>query len=115
MKKQIIVALVCLFMGFTAMAQDNMDNRIENNVNAYIEKVESNIKLTDEEKTKIFELKKVHTISFWEVSEKFKGKPELSDEKTKVSKAFSESLIKEFGRERGLEILKASRVKKDDK
>jgi hypothetical protein len=114
MKKQILIVIITLLMGFNAMAQTNREKRVENNVKAYVDRVEGNIKLIDEEKTKLFELKKEHTISFWEVAKKFKDQPELKDEKTKVSKAFSQSIVKEFGRKRGFEILKASRVKKEE-
>ena len=114
MKKQILIALVSVFMGLNAMAQDNMEKRIENNVKAYIERVEGNITLTDEEKTKLYTLKKEHTISFWKVNEDFKDKPELQEERVKLNKDCSQKIVKDFGRTRGVEILKASRVKKEE-
>ena len=91
MKKQILVVVVCLLIGLSALAQNNMDKRVENNVKAYIERIEGNITLTIEEKTKLFDLKKEHTIGFWKIK-----------------------IVKEFGRKRGVEILKASRVKKEE-
>ncbi|MGY8939132.1 MAG: hypothetical protein ACKVK4_04055 [Flavobacteriales bacterium] len=114
MKKQILVVVVCLLIGLSALAQNNMDKRVENNVKAYIERIEGNITLTIEEKTKLFDLKKEHTIGFWKINEEFKDKPELQEERVKLNKEFSEKIVKEFGRKRGVEILKASRVKKEE-
>jgi hypothetical protein len=114
MKKQIVLFFLGVFAFTTIGAQDHYEKRVAKNVTSYIERIENNIKLSKEEKDKIYELKKTHTISFWEVAKKFKEQPELKDEKTKVSKALSQSIVKEFGRKRGVEILKASRVKKEE-
>jgi len=113
--KKTILFLFLAAMSSSLFSQTNYDKRVENNVNAYIERVENNITLSKEEKEKIFDLKKVHTINFWKVTEELKDKPTLDEERKKVGKAFSSAMIEEFGRKRGLEILKASRVKKDVK
>jgi outer membrane protein assembly factor BamA len=113
-KKQILIVLITLLVGFNAMAQTNREKRVENNVKAYVDRVEGNIKLTDEEKTKLYELKKEHTIGFWKLRDDLKDKPELKEERVKLNKEFSEKIVKEFARIRGVEILKASRVKKEE-
>jgi hypothetical protein len=113
MKKQILVVTLFVFMGLNALSQNNLDKRVENNVLAYIARVEGNITLTKEEKTKICALKKEHTIKFWKLNRDFKDKPELKEERVKLNKQFSESIRTGFGRTRGLEILKASRVEKE--
>ena len=113
MKKQIVLFFLGVFAFTTIGAQDHYEKRGAGDLLVHIN-VWTPQKLSKEEKDKIYELKKTHTISFWEVAKKFKDQPELNDKKTKVSKAFSQSIVKEFGRKRGFEILKASRVKKEE-
>lgn len=113
MKKQILIIVAFFTMAVSVSAQSNYEKRVDDNVNAYLERIEDNIKLTPDEKNKIYKLKKTHTEEYWKATEEFKEKPELAEEKEKVSKIFSQGIITTFGRKRGLEILKASRVKKD--
>jgi hypothetical protein len=114
MRKKKIILVAIFSMALSISAQDNYEKRVENNVNSYIERIEKTIELTKEEKTKLYNIKKVHTVDFWKVTADFKDKPELAEEKQKISKTYSKSIIETFGRKRGLEILKASRVKKED-
>lgn len=114
MKKSILFVVVFIAFCANTAAQSVLEKRIKANVDAYIERVEKNTTLTKDEKTKLFELKKDHTEKFWKISEEYKGKPELQEKRQEINVAYGKSITDAFGKERGLEILKAARPKKED-
>jgi hydroxymethylpyrimidine pyrophosphatase-like HAD family hydrolase len=110
--------LLCLiaFVSFTqtaVFAQEKTEQMVTANVNAYLNRIEKNITLTAEEKEKVFEIKSVHSKGYWKITEESKDAPEeLAENKKELNKAFMGSLTEAFGRERALEIARASQVKK---
>jgi len=113
MKKSILFTLLFVAFSMSSFAQKNLEKRIKANVDAYIERVEKNTTLTAEEKTKLFGLKKDHTENFWKISQEYKDKPELKAKRQEINIAYGKSIMDAFGKERGREILKAARPKKN--
>ncbi|MDA9775226.1 hypothetical protein N9B67_02785 [Algibacter sp.] len=112
MKKLVLVLVFAVCAQFSTFAQDQNDRRLKGNVDKYIEKVEKNTTLTTEEKEKVFEIKAEHTKSYWKMMEDQAADSDKQDEtKKEINKTFMTSLIKAFGRERAVEIAKASQGK----
>ena len=113
MKKLLCLITLALFTQIAVFAQEKTEQMVTNNVNGYLNRIEKNITLTAEEKEKVFEIKAVHTKSYWKITKESKDAPEeLAEKKKEINKTFMGSLIEEFGRERALEIAKASQEKK---
>lgn len=116
MKKSILLLVFTVTISSSLFAQKNQDKKIQKNVDTYMEIVESKITLFSEEKEKITELKTEHTKAYIEITNKYKGKTDLTEEKKQaikeINKKYSQSLIEAFGKERAKEIKEASKKEK---
>ncbi|QXP63023.1 MULTISPECIES: hypothetical protein [unclassified Polaribacter] len=115
MKKVILFLVFSVAMSSSIFAQEKMDKKIQKKVDSYVETVASKITLSKEEKEKLIVIKTEQTISSSEITAKYKGTPELKEQRKASNKKFSKDLIKAFGKERALEIKKASRKNKKKK
>lgn len=114
MKRTILVFIVGLFVSVSAMAQSKADQNLEKKANAAVEKVMTTVELSQEEQATFFELQKVKL----EDRASFpKGLKKSDPDKFKAlnkknRKDFEKSVIVAFGKERGNEIIEASKQKK---
>jgi hypothetical protein len=112
MRNFFILLVFVLGTQFALSAQTPDERRLKANVDRYIERVENNTTLTEEERAKVFEIKSVHTKSIWAMDKELEGKPDLITERKKeINRTFTKSLIDAFGKDRGIEIAKASQGK----
>jgi hydroxymethylpyrimidine pyrophosphatase-like HAD family hydrolase len=113
MKKLLFIIAFVSFTQTAVFGQEKTEQMVTNNVNAYLNRIEKNITLTAKEKEEVFVIKSVHTKGYWKITEESKDAPEeLAENKKELNKIFMDSLIQAFGRERALEIARASQVKK---
>lgn len=68
--------------------------------------------MTSEEKVKLFDLKCVHVSQYFNTDVAYQNKSELAKKRQEVNLSFQKSVIDSFGKNRGLEILKAARCAK---
>lgn len=115
MKKIILFLVLSVVVSGSLFAQKNADKKIQKSTDAYIAKVESKITLTEEEKEKLIVLKTEHTKSSFQITSNYKGTPELKVKRKESNKKYSKALKDAFGKERALEITKASKKKKKKK
>ena len=110
MKKLALTLITGLLISVSALAQ----SKIEKRALAQVEKVETTIKLTDDEKEKYLELQKTRLSNQVAIAKEFK-KDDKETFKVKAKEnrqQFQKDVIKTFGKTRGKEIIKASKVKK---
>lgn len=105
MRKQLVLLVFGFLMSFSVFSQSNL----EANVKTYLSKVQSNLELVEAEKEKLYELKLVHTKSYWDVTKEYKGTSELAEKRKEVGTAYFKSLVAAFGRERAVQISEAFR------
>ena len=108
MKK--IMLLVCLSFSLISFAQSKKEQRIIDRTNEFVASVENNLdNVTEEEKTKFFEIKKEQIEAFWDMGKNYeKGTDEFKAKRKEVITIFREKVFTEFGKQRGRDILKAS-------
>lgn len=114
MKRELLVLMIGLFVSVSAIAQSKAEKNIEKKANAAVEKVSATVELSDEEKTTYFEIQKVR---FEERATFPKGLKESDPELFKKMnldnrKEAEQKTIEAFGKERGKEIITASKIKK---
>ena len=113
MKKSILLLVFTIVMSSSLFAQKNMDSKIDTKVTTYIERVESKITLTDQEKETLIALITKHAKASLELNKVYeKGSEELKAERKENNKRYSRSLRDTFGAERAKEIKIASRKNK---
>ena len=113
MKKTILLLVFSIAMCSSLFAQNTTDKKIDKRVNAFVEAVEDNLKITDEEKKTIVTLRKGHAIAFFEINEKYeKGSAEIKEHRKENNKEFSKLLTIAFGKNRAKEIMNASKKNK---
>jgi hypothetical protein len=112
MKKVILFLAFTVAMSSSLFAQKNLDKKVD----AYVETVASKIALSSKEKETLKTLKVVHMKATLVINKKYeKGTSELKEGRKESNKKFSKALIEAFGKERALEIKKASKKKKKKK
>ena len=114
MKRELLVLMIGLFVSVSAIAQSKAEKNIEKKANAAVEKVLTTVELSDEEKATYFEIQKVR---FEERATFPKGLKESDPELFKKMnldnrKDAEKKVIEAFGKERGKEIIVASKKKK---
>lgn len=112
MNLKILYLFSFLFFAFTqhVTCQKNTDETIVDYVNEYIKRVNKNLELTKLEKGKLFKLKETYYKKYLFVEHKYKNHSKLDDQRIKVNLAYSKSVVQEFGKKRGIEILEASKI-----
>lgn len=115
MKKIILSLIVMFFVQNSISAQKKYSKLISENAKSYVEKITEEVVLSPEEKQTLFELKCEYSLSYIKVSTKFKGSPELTDERKKTSKSYQESLAAVFGVEKKNNMLKVLRSNKNER
>jgi len=112
MKKVLLFLIFTVTMSGSLFAQKNLDKKVD----AYVETVASKVQLSSKEKETLKTLKVVHMKAALEISKKYeKGTPGLKEGRKESNKQFSKALIEAFGKERALEIKKASKKNKNKK
>ncbi|MBF8148759.1 hypothetical protein ITJ86_02550 [Winogradskyella sp. F6397] len=110
MKKTIVLLVLSIAMCSTVFAQKNLEKRIDKRVDTYVERVESNMTLSDKEKKTLVSLREAHAIAFYEIKEKYeKGSAENKEKRKENNREFARSLNEAFGKARAKEIKNASR------
>ena len=117
MKKTILLLVVfSIAISSSVFAQKKSDQKIDKKVNAYIERVESKLTLTNEEKETLTALNEAHVKATLEINEKYeKGSEELKAKRKENNKTYGKSLKDAFGSERAKEIKNAARKNKKNK
>ena len=116
MKKSILLLVFSIVMSSSLFAQKNMDAKVDKKVNTYIERVESKITLTSEEKETLTTLIITHTKASFETNKNFeKGSEELKAKRKENNQKYGKSLNKAFGKERAKEIRIAGKNNKGKK
>jgi hypothetical protein len=113
MKRIVLTVIVGLLISVSAIAQSKSETKLINKANKAVEKVLANLELTEGEKETYFELQKARLTERSEFPKGLKeSDPELFKEKSKANrKKFTKNVIEAFGKERGKEILEASKNK----
>jgi len=112
-KSYIYHLLILIFFGvLTVNGQEVKNSNKKEVINKYIARINSKVILSDEEKNKLFLLKEKHTDKVLKTEKKYKNHAKLKDEILKLNAEYSEFVVKEFGKKRGVEILEAARTLK---
>jgi hypothetical protein len=111
MNLRIIFFIFFLIVG-KSYCQNNKEIKIEISVKNYLDRINQNMTLTKLEKEKLFTFKKNHLQKLSFVENKYKNHAKLSDEMLKINIGYKKSIVIEFGKKRGLQILEASKVLK---
>jgi hypothetical protein len=108
MKKVLLLAVLCFTM--VSYGQSKKEQRIIDRTNEFVSSVEQNLPdVTKEEKAKFFEIKKSQIEAFWDAGSQYeKGTEEHKAKVNEIVKNFRENMISEFGKKRGIAIIKAS-------
>lgn len=111
MNLRIILFIFFLIVG-KSYCQNNKEIKIEISVKNYLDRINQNMTLTKLEKEKLFTFKKNHLQKLSFVENKYKNHAKLSDEMLKINIGYKKSIVIEFGKKRGVQILEASKVLK---
>lgn len=110
-KNHISTLLIFIFFGvLTVKGQEVKKPNKKEEINKYISRINSKVILSDDEKDKLFQLKEKHTDKILKTEKKYKNHTKLKDEILKLNAEYSEFIVKEFGKKRGVEILEAARI-----
>jgi len=111
MAKIYIILVAVLFSAFT-YAQDAIDVAAERNTSNYIERIQSNIELSEEEISIVKELFTNHSKSWIVLARDHKDSPDIKERRRELSVKYSLALREAVGNKRAAEIQKASVPKK---
>ena len=108
MKKTIL--LFCMSFTLISFGQSKKEQRITERTNEFVKSVEENLpNVTEDEKTKFFEIKKSQIEAFWDAGSTFeKGTPEHKAKVDEIVKDYRQKMIAEYGKKRGVAIIRAS-------
>ena len=109
---KIYILLVTFFISTLSFAQNNIDVAAERNTNNYLERVQSNIELSEEEASIVRDLFLNHSKSWIILAREHGESPDITERRRELSVKYSQELRKAVGIERAAEIQRASVTKK---
>lgn len=111
LKKNLLTLLIGTLISISAIAQSKSELRAEKLTIKSIEKIETETKLTEDEKVKYTEIQKEKLLNHFKIANEFrKSDPDKFKEKVKENgHLYVKNLLETFGNRRGREILNASR------
>jgi len=110
MSLKVVFVIFVFFIVAKTYSQDNQEKKINITIQTYLARINDNIYLTKTENEKLFILKRNQTKNLKLVEDKYKNHFKLNDEILKVNIEFSKLVVKEFGKQKGLQILEASKI-----
>jgi DNA repair exonuclease SbcCD nuclease subunit len=110
MSLKVVFVIFVFFIVAKTYSQDNQEKKINITIQTYLARINDNIYLTKTENEKLFILKRNQTKNLKLVEDKYKNHFKLNDEILKVNIEFSKLVVQEFGKQKGLQILEASKI-----
>ena len=110
--KHLYILFASVFFSLVTHAQDAIDKAAERNTTNYIERIQSNIELSDEEISIVKDLFINHSKNWIILARDQKDSPDIEERRRELSVAYSLALREAVGIKRAAEIQQAS-VKKN--
>ena len=112
MKKSILFTLLFLVTTLTVTAQKSEEEKVMERVNTFVEALENNAEVTEEEKSVYIEAKKAQVITYRKNWKELKDDKEAMNAKNKeANMTFQQTLIDALGKKRAYELVRAGNNK----